>query len=292
MNILVVGANSLLGRNLVNDLSENHKVYATVRNKDKFNFNLNNNIEAIECDLFNFNSDNLPNNLDAIYYLAQSNLFREFPGGVEDMVNVNIYTPIKLANWALENKIRKFIFTSTGGVYTETLNSVNESDLINVNNLSSFYPSSKISAEILLNNYKKLFETFIIARPFFMYGVEQNRTMLIPRLIDNILNGNEITLSNNEQGIKINPIYISDVSLSFKKMLDLEGYYTFNIAGNEVVSLKELCNIISEVTKTKPIYKYNDQFLNNLIADIDNQNSNLCNPKVGLKEGISKMVNN
>lgn len=291
MNILVVGANSLLGQNLVNDLSNEHQIYAVVRNKNRINFKKNNNIQILEVDLTNFNINSFPLNIDIIYYLAQSNMFREFPEGIEDMLDVNILSPVKLVNWAVKQNVRKFIFTSTGGIYTETDDIVKESSLININKMNNFYPSSKISAEVLLNSYKKLFETFVIARPFFMYGINQNRTMLIPRLIDNVLNGNNIILSNNEQGIKINPIYITDASSSFKNMIDLKGDYTFNIAGNEVVSLKEICEIISEITNVKPKFKYNEQFSNDLIANIDNQNTNLWNPKVSLKEGINKMVN-
>lgn len=51
MNILVTGANGLLGRYLVELLSKKHKVFAIVKDKEKLNFELNENISVLEIDL-------------------------------------------------------------------------------------------------------------------------------------------------------------------------------------------------------------------------------------------------
>ena len=66
MNILIFGANSLLGRNLVDCLSKKHKVYASVRNQKEVKFSKNENITTIESDLSNFETSCLPENIDAI----------------------------------------------------------------------------------------------------------------------------------------------------------------------------------------------------------------------------------
>ena len=63
-----------------------------------------------------------------------------------------------------------------------------------------------------------MFESFIITRPFFIYGTNQKKHMLIPRLIQNIKNSNEIILTSNE-GIKINPIHVKDASMVYSKMI-------------------------------------------------------------------------
>ena len=47
MNILITGANGLLGRNMVDALSVEHKVYAVVKSKDEIKFKLNQNIFII-----------------------------------------------------------------------------------------------------------------------------------------------------------------------------------------------------------------------------------------------------
>ena len=117
MNILVTGANGLLGRNLVEILSKEHKIYALIRNKNKLNFAINKNIYLIENDLVNIDLGVLPKDVDVVYYLAQSDRFREFPEGVDDIITVNIQAPNILAKWSIKNGVRKFIYTSSGGVY-------------------------------------------------------------------------------------------------------------------------------------------------------------------------------
>lgn len=291
MNILITGANGLLGRNLVEMLSTEHQIYAIVRTRKNIYFKCNHNITIIETDLNNLDLTVLPENIDAIYYLAQSNRFREFPDGTEDMLAINIAIPLKIANWAIKNKIKTFVYASSGGVYTNPDKAVKEFFDINANEKLGFYLNSKLSAEMLLRNYAQLFETFVIIRPFFIYGVGQNKTMLIPRLVESIISGKEISL-NGENGIKINPIYVTDAANAISRILDLKGEHIINIAGNDIVSLKELCLIIGKVTAKEPIFKINDTVQNNLLADIEIMKKNLAEPVIILRYGIKNMVKN
>lgn len=289
MSILVTGANGLLGRYLVELLSKQHKVFAIVKDKEKLNFELNENISVLEIDLSKIDIEELPEDVDVVYYLAQSNRFREFPDGVDDMLSINVVAPNILAKWAVKNGVKKFIYTSSGGVYTTQNKPLKEFFDINANEKLGFYLNSKLSAEMLLKNYASLFETFAIIRPFFMYGVGQNETMLISRLISSVQNEKEITL-NGENGIKINPIYVTDASQAVANILDLTGEYIINIAGDEVVSLRELCVKIGQAVYKEPIFKINDVAQNDLVADTEMMRKNLVEVKVDLKSGIEKMV--
>ena len=289
MNILITGANGLLGRNLVEILSREHLVFAIVKNKNNLNFEINKNITILAMDLTTINLDVLPKNIDAIYYLAQSNKFREFPDGIDDMLAINVVAPNLLAKWAVNSGVKQFIYASSGGVYTNPNKPVKEFFDINANKKLGFYLNSKLSAEMLLKNYATMFNSFSIIRPFFMYGAGQNKSMLIPRLIENIKNENEITL-NGERGIKINPIYITDAVMSVMKILDLKGEYIINIAGNEIISLKELCNLIGEIVDKKPIFKINNIFQNDLVADIGLMKESLAEPGINIKSGIELLV--
>lgn len=290
MNILITGANGLLGRNLVELLSTEHQIYAVVRTRENTYFKCNQNIIIIEADLSNFDLTLLPHNIDAIYYLAQSNRFREFPDGTEDMITINIATPIKLANWATKNKVKTFVYASSGGVYTNPDKAVKEFFDINANEKLGFYLNSKLSAEMLLRNYAQMFETFTIIRPFFMYGIGQNKTMLIPRLIESVINEKEIILSG-KNGIQLNPIYVTDAVKAISRILTLKGEYIINIAGNEILSLKDLCHLIGKKVNHQPIFKYSDNKQNDLVADISMMKKRLLTPVIDLTEGISTMVN-
>lgn len=289
MNILVAGANGLLGRYLVQALSSNHHVYALVRKKDNLNFILNDNVHVVEVDLTQLNENLLPKDIDAIYYLAQSSQFREFPNGVQDMLDINIVAPLQLASFGLRVGAKYFIYTSSGGVYTKTDVPLPETSFIDATKISNFYLNSKLSAEMLLKTHASLFKTFAIIRPFFMYGIGQNRTMLIPRLIDNIINDKEITL-NGEDGLYTNPIYIMDAVNAILKILELEGEYTINIAGNEITSLKNICLMIGDIVNKTPLFKCDKSQPNNLIADISLMENLLQKPQISLHDGISMLV--
>ena len=267
MNIMIIGANGLLGRYLVDIfLKDNTNLFAVVKNKNKIKFE-DNKVNVVEIDLANFNVDILPKSIDVIFYLAQSNRFREFPDGSNDMLDINICAPNKIIQWAVKNGVKKFIYASSGGVYL----------------------NSKLAAEMLLKNFAPFFETFVILRPFFMYGVGQTKTMLIPRLINNIINGEKILLGGVD-GIKINPIYIQDAARIIAKTIDLNGEYIFNIAGAEIVSIRQLSETIGEVVGRKPIFYQNSVSSNDLIGDISSMVEKLDKPIINILDGINKMV--
>jgi UDP-glucose 4-epimerase len=113
-----------------------------------------------------------------------------------------------------------------------------------------------------------MFETFVIVRSFFIYGVGQRRDILISRLIYNIDNYKEIEI-NGEEGIKINPIYVTDAANAIANILNLEGEYIINIAGNEIICLKNLCLLIGELLSKKTIFRIVNTYKNDLVADIE-----------------------
>ena len=287
--ILITGANGLLGRNLVELLSKKYKVYALVQDKKKIKFKIKKNISILEIDLANINLKKLPSDIDIIYYLAQSNQFKNFPRGTSDMISVNIITPNILAKWGIQKGVKKFIYTSTGGVYSGQIKSIKENKNINANKQIGFYNNTKLSAEMLLRNYTNNFETLTIIRPFFIYGFGQKKNMLIPKLILNIKNNKEITIHGN-QGIKINPIYVTDAANAMFKILNLKKSMIINLCGKEVISLKTLILLIGKYLKKKPIIKYNHLFQSNLIGNSILMRKKLINPKIDLKKGIKMTI--
>lgn len=289
MNILITGINGLLGKKLAYSLADNN-IYAIVRDIDKTAKNFSD-IVTINQDLAKLNTDKLPSNIDVIYYLAQSDRFRDFPDGAMDVMEVNIRAPLKIIDWAIKNNVKKFFYASSGGIYTNPQKPINEFLDINANEKKGFYLDSKLASEILIRNYASYFETFAILRPFFIYGPEQNPTMLIPRLINNIQNGKEILLYG-KNGIKVNPIYVDDAAIAFKNLLNLEGEFLFNIAGNEIISIKELSEIIGEIVNTKPVFTYSDNNQSDLIANTNLMKKLLHIPQWTLENGIIEILKN
>ncbi len=282
MRILVTGSTGLLGDKLVDILSLNHEVYCLSRKKIN-----KNNVKTIICDLTDFSVEQLPSDIDSIFYCAQSRHFREFPEKSIDIFKVNIEAPLMIADWAVKNKVKKFFYISSGGIYKNQIETINEYFSINANEKNGFYLDSKLSADLLLRNFHSYFESFAIIRPFFIYGEKQDHSMFIPRLFHNIKNKREIFLSGDE-GIIINPIYVEDAANAIGNLLRLKGNYVINIAGDEELSLKELCFKMAYIVGEEPIFKNIYKQNPHLNADISVMKKLLYQPKVLLDEGLQK----
>ncbi len=71
-------------------------------------------------------------------------------------------------------------------------------------------------------------------------------------------------------------------------LLNLSGNYIFNIAGDEIVSIKKITNIIGKITGNIPIYKYQNKSDFNLIADNEIMKKYLCSPETRFVDGLNE----
>ena len=109
MKVLVTGGTGFLGRHLLRMLA-GHEVFALTRGKhaDK---NFPANISWIESDLSRgLDLSSLPGKADALIHLAQSDKFRDFPGGAHDVFRVNVEAPSALLRWAAGAGVTRAIF--------------------------------------------------------------------------------------------------------------------------------------------------------------------------------------
>lgn len=286
--ILITGSSGLIGSSLLPLLIDNYDVYAVER---KTTATINPGIKCITCDLSgNWNTSILPPKTDCIIHLAQSEHFRDFPAKASDVFYTNTLSTLKLLDYAQKAGVKTFIYASSGGIYgnsdkgfTEDAEIVSRGDL-------GFYLGTKLSSEIIAENYSSIFD-IIILRMFFVYGEKQKRSMLIPRLIDSVQTGAPIAL-NGEKGLTINPIYVQDAAKAILKAIELNGSHKINIGGTENLSLKEIGDIIGKSMDKKPNYNILDAEPKNLIGDISKMKKLLIEPSVKFKEGVKLMLQN
>jgi nucleoside-diphosphate-sugar epimerase len=249
--LVVTGANGLLGRALLGSLTDCYDIRAVVHTAPldpvpKVRYHV--------VDLSSeWNFDELPAKADIIVHLAQSAQFRNFPNGCMDVFKVNIASTARLLDYAHKVNAEKFIFASSGGVYGNSSNSLKENSPIAPPGQLGYYLGSKMCGEILVQSYASVFQV-VVLRPFFIFGKGQNRAMLIPRLMDNVSADRPIMLQG-QNGIRINPVHVQDASEAIMAALSLEQSATFNIAGPDVLSIREICEGMGRFLGKKPIFQ-------------------------------------
>ncbi len=284
--VLITGANGLLGKRVINSLSSSYEVYAVVRSKPD---DIIDGVTYLNIDLSSeWENSQLPKDMDIVIHLAQSSKFRDFPNQALDIFNVNINSTARLLDYAHKAGVKNFIYASSGGVYGTGSKAFDENSPITPSSDLGYYLGSKLCGEVLVQNYATLMNV-ITLRFFFMYGPEQDKSMLIPRLVENVKNGNTITLQS-ETGIKVNPVHVADATRAIEKVIHLDKSFAFNIAGAEILSLSDIANIIGKSLGKEPIFEIQNIEPNHLIADIGEMKNILGAPQISFEEGIEGFV--
>lgn len=285
-NILITGITGLLGSHLSEELSKlGHTIYGVTRRPcSKYSY------KAVVIDLSSdWKISELPTNIDVIYHLAQSDKFRDFPAGAPDVFQVNINSTAKLLDFAKKTGVKSFIYASSGGVYGNGKEPFLENEPIVPFGELGYYLGSKACSEILVQSYASELQV-IILRPFFVYGKSQNRSMLIPRLFDNVAAGKPIELSSGD-GIKINPIHVNDVVKVLTASLHNSASRTYNIGGPEILSIRKICNLFGSYLEKTPNYQNSSDLPKDIVGDISLISEVLHQPKIKLSEVIPEIDN-
>lgn len=194
-----------------------------------------------------------PATCDAVIYLAQSRAWRRFPDGAADVFDVNVRGVFQAAEYARRARAARLIFASSGSVYQPGAAPAVEHDAIDVTEVRHFYVASKLSAELMLGAYAALMPV-IILRLFVPYGAGQGGEMLIPRLIQRVREGEPIVLDGDD-GLRVNPVAVTDVAEAIERCLGVDRPATLNVAGPDVLTLREIGQCIGRVVGREPRFE-------------------------------------
>ena len=236
MKLLVSGGTGFLGQHLCRGLSATHEVHALYSSEKP---------EIGDVCWYRHKHgdgdalDALPDRIDGVIHLAQSNRYREFPAGAADMFAVNVDFTFRLLEYARRSGASNFVYASTGGVYEQSLKLLHETTASAPDN---FYAASKLAAEMLLRPYQKFFNAAVL-RLFFIYGRDQ-RDRLIPNLVARIRAGEDIDLYGSDGGLRITPTHVEDLVGVFDEALRKSWNGTLNVAAPEVLTIREIALIL------------------------------------------------
>jgi len=240
---------------LASELIKKPKIQVTCMSRSRREQCIGNN--AIEADVIADGwTAQLPKHADCLVHLAQSRRYREFPDGAEDMLRVNTLSTLQLMDWARNAGVMRVLLASTGTVYRSQNYKVAEDAPCDP---STMYSISKYSAEMIARVYQSYFQ-IVIMRLFTVYGPGQ-RGMIVPNLVDNIMMGRSITLARGV-GAVLTPIYIDDCLDMMSALIfgDVErSCEIYNLAGNEVLTMHRMVEVISELLGICPKIQTSDK---------------------------------
>lgn len=285
-NILLTGANGLLGRSVSALLKERGlSVFAIVRAAPS---NPVPGVKYIEMDLSKgLDAALLPPQVDVVCHLAQSSRFRDFPEGAPDIFAINVSAVASLLDYAHRSGCSHFIFTSTGGVYANVGSNIGENSPLNQIPDLGPYLGSKLCGEIIAQSY--LTEMHVtIFRPFFIYGKGQKRHMLLPRLFDRVANGEPVQLQGRD-GLVINPTHVEDASAAILASIQKPENTVLNLAGPEILSLRQISELIGHYLGVPPVFETMEGEGGNMVADISALSLGLYKPRRKFSDHIGDL---
>ena len=284
MRILLTGASGFVGGYLGPALVEaKHEVFALVR--DPAAYKAPRGVTTVEADLTRpLDTGSLPE-VDAVAHFAQANL--PFPDKALTLYGVNTASTLELLELARRIGAERFLYASSASVYGFGERPFSESDPLAAVN---FYAVTKINSEQLVETYRRFFHTAVF-RLVAPYGPGQ-RGRMIPDVIARVRAGEAVTLNDGGRP-HMNPIYVTDAVRAFVATLELDRNVVVNVAGDDVVGIRELATRAGEALGREPLFEegHGAVVTGDLIVDTTRFHE-LFGPSdlVGMAEGVRRVI--
>lgn len=256
--ILVTGAAGFIGSHLTELLvSKGYKVTAFDRYNSYNSFGWLDNskfkkkINFILGDIRDFDSVyKASKNQDIIFHLAALIGIPYSYYSPAAYIKTNVEGTYNILEASKINKVKQIIVTSTSETYgTAETFSIKESHR---SHAQSPYAASKVSADQLALSYYMSFNTPVkIIRPFNTYGPRQSLRAVIPTIISQAINKNNIYLGNVDTSRDLT--FVTDTVNAFIKVMNSKKLIgeAVNVGSNNNLNIRQLVEIISNLLNKK-----------------------------------------
>jgi UDP-glucuronate 4-epimerase len=230
--------------------------------------------------------------VDVIIHLAAKAGVRPSIADPIGYQKTNVLGTQKLLDFAVEKKVKKFVFASSSSVYgvNEKFPWKEDESLLPI----SPYAMTKLSGEMAGHVYHKLYNLpFIALRFFTVYGPGQRPDLAIHRFTKAILNDEPITMFGDGSTSR-DYTYVEDTVQGVLAAINYNqsSFEIINLGNSYAVSLKDLIAAIEETIGKKAIIDQQPEQPGDVprtFADISKAKKLLnYQPKTELKEGLKK----
>jgi len=243
--ILIFGSSGFLGSHLVSALEKKNEVIQFDANSPD---PINSKSKFIQGSILDKESIlKAMNGVDIVYHFAAMTDLDIVNNNPAHAIEVNIAGTSNVLDACIQNKIERFIFSSSVYVYSE---------------FGGVYKSTKQACELLIEDYDKMYGlNYTILQLGSVYGPGAKQTNLISRLISDAITKGEI--QHNGTGEEERQyLYVADVVKAAIESID--GIYNKKkiiLMGNQSVKISELMDeIIFQINgKIQKIFK-NDEY--------------------------------
>jgi len=248
--ILITGINGFIGQHLAKSLIQRGHIISGIGRKEEC---------LIEEVSEYFQGDILDKQLvekatesaEIIIHLAAPTQHEEIVNNKFNTLETNFLgTKNLLGAFSKSKNGKKFIYSSTGKVYGDIqFLPITEHHPTNPLNILG---KSKLITEKLIDFYSNNEKDFIILRIFNVFGAGQKESFLIPTILNQIKNSDEINLGDIKA--KRDYIHIQDVVDAFVTLIESKtehGLSIFNICSGKGLSAEEIVAEIDKILNRK-----------------------------------------
>lgn len=230
-NLLILGGTTFVSQELAKFfISQRYNVGILTRGRNKIQYlGINNHFIADRLNYFEMESSLSGKSYE---YIIDTSTYSEIEASIL----------IKIIN---RKNLKKYIFCSTGAVYSFSNKVLTESSKKGENKNWGNYGINKRKAEVtFLNEFKKNKFPVTIFRPSYIYG-EENNLYRESFFFDIALTNKKLAIPNNGK-TQIQFIYINDLIQSFESVLNniSANGESFNLSNPEILTWNKLLDII------------------------------------------------
>ena len=233
----------------------------------------------------------------AFHLAAISNVTHAYDNPTK-CVEVNILGTANVLEAARLNNVDRVIFASTVWVNAAAAGegAITEEAPINISETGHIYTSSKIAGEMLVHNYKQLYDqSFVILRYGIPYGPRMREELVIPIFVRRALEGQALTIQGDGAQYR-NYVYIDDLASAHVHALKPEAEnQVYNLEGPRKITIRDIAETVRSVlgshVEIQTIAGRPGDFIGKEVSAEKARSELKWQPQVDFQDGMERYIN-